>query len=317
MQALHAQPLEGTIRLEHIHEFAILARYRSFTAAAKALFLSQPTLTAHVNAMENELGAKLIDRSHQQIELTPIGQTFLNHGQKILAEYDAMKKHINEMQRSKSTRVRLSCFIEHHYVKKILNIAERFLQEDNTNILMETRNILSSDPFSDLENSELDLVICLDNFGELPENFLFEELQEDPLFAIIPSTSRFSERESLSAHDLEGHTLFVPGLPDNKWMKDFTDELLSSLGVKARTNELYFESIDSLYTFDFRNGVYIDSQRATESLISRDYKAIPFEENEMRLREVAIFRSDASEAAKIVIAKLKEAIHYLENRDHN
>lgn len=302
------------MRIEYINEFIILARFRSFTSAAKALYLSQPTLTAHVNAMEQELGAKLIDRSHQQIELTPVGRAFLHHGQKILAEYDVMIERIEKMKHSHPAKVRLSGFTEHRYVSKILNIAERLLRESDTNVSMDARNILMSDPFLSLENGDLDLVICLNNFGAAPKNFMVEELQDDPLYAIVPATSPLAKRETLKVTDLEDRTLFVPGLPDNKWMKTFTDEKLAELGLNVNTNEIYFESIDSLYAFSFRNGIYIDSQRAAESLLSHDYKAIPFEEPDMMLKEVAVFRSDADEAVYTVIEKLREAIAYLEKR---
>lgn len=302
------------MRIEYINEFTILARFRSFTSAAKALYLSQPTLTAHVNAMERELGVKLIDRSHQQIELTPVGRVFLHHGQKILAEYDVMMERVGKMKHSHPAKVRLSGFTEHRYVSKILNVTERLLRESDTNVSMDARNILASDPFLSLENGDLDCVICLDNFGTAPKGFLVEELQNDPLCAIVPAASPLAKREVLSVADLERITLFVPGLPDNKWMKTFTDEKLAELGLNADTSEIYFDSIHSLYSFSFRDGIYIDSQRATEHLLTPDYRVIPFKEPEMMLKEVAVFRSDADEAVYTVIEKLREAIAYLEKR---
>ena len=57
--------------------FITLARHMNFTRAAEALFVSQPTLSRHIELLEQELGFALIEREKKQISLTHAGEAML------------------------------------------------------------------------------------------------------------------------------------------------------------------------------------------------------------------------------------------------
>jgi len=59
--------------------FLVTAEEGSFSAAAKALDLSQPTLGRQVNSLEQELGVALFDRVGKSLELTPSGLELIEH----------------------------------------------------------------------------------------------------------------------------------------------------------------------------------------------------------------------------------------------
>ena len=72
--------------------FKAVAEYRNFTAAAKAVGVSQPAVSQAVAELEKSLGARLFDRSRGRVELTLQGATFLEHAERILSEYKSMEK---------------------------------------------------------------------------------------------------------------------------------------------------------------------------------------------------------------------------------
>lgn len=76
------------MKVEHLQELIELARCRSFGAAAARLFISQPTLSVHVAAMERELGFQLVEHGRNSFALTPSGKAFLPYAQQILNLYD-------------------------------------------------------------------------------------------------------------------------------------------------------------------------------------------------------------------------------------
>ena len=78
------------MQIEQMREFVTLAKLQSFTAAAKELFITQPTLSNHVRAIERELGFSLIDRSDALFSLTREGVAFFSSSMAILKEYDSM-----------------------------------------------------------------------------------------------------------------------------------------------------------------------------------------------------------------------------------
>ncbi len=69
----------------HIEAFCAVAENKSFSKAADTLFLTQPTISAHIAHLENELGAKLILRTTRDVALTECGQLFYEYCQKLLS----------------------------------------------------------------------------------------------------------------------------------------------------------------------------------------------------------------------------------------
>jgi DNA-binding transcriptional LysR family regulator len=71
--------------LRRLEVFAKVAELGSFSRAAEALFLTQPTVSEHVRALEEELGVQLLDRLGRGATPTPAGQLVLGYAQRILA----------------------------------------------------------------------------------------------------------------------------------------------------------------------------------------------------------------------------------------
>ena len=59
--------------------FYYVAKYRSITHAAKALFNNQPNITRTIKNLESELGCLLFIRSSQGVRLTPEGEKLYEH----------------------------------------------------------------------------------------------------------------------------------------------------------------------------------------------------------------------------------------------
>ena len=78
----------ASMKIELLREFVALAHYGSFRAASEKLFVSQPTLSNHIKALEQELGFELFDRSRDN-ELTDEGALLLDAAQSALLIIDS------------------------------------------------------------------------------------------------------------------------------------------------------------------------------------------------------------------------------------
>ncbi len=76
------------MKIETMSEFITLVKCHSFSKAARELFLSQPSLSTHIGAMEKELGFAVLERDHSKFALTPAGAAFLEHAQAIVGSYE-------------------------------------------------------------------------------------------------------------------------------------------------------------------------------------------------------------------------------------
>ncbi|MBU5435315.1 selenium metabolism-associated LysR family transcriptional regulator [Pseudoflavonifractor sp. MSJ-37] len=72
------------MQIKQLEVFVHVARLKSFSKAADALYLTQPTISAHISSLENELGTKLVIRSTKEIQLTTTGSILLGYATQIL-----------------------------------------------------------------------------------------------------------------------------------------------------------------------------------------------------------------------------------------
>lgn len=70
--------------LKQLEIFVAVAKYQSFSKAAKELFLTQPTISAHIQNLEKELGTILVNRNNKIITLTKPGEILFEHSIYIL-----------------------------------------------------------------------------------------------------------------------------------------------------------------------------------------------------------------------------------------
>ncbi len=76
--------------------FSMVAREKSFTKAAAKLYITQQTLSAHIAAIEKELGCQLIIR-RVPLELTYAGQIFLKYAVDIQKKYENMEYEFKDI----------------------------------------------------------------------------------------------------------------------------------------------------------------------------------------------------------------------------
>lgn len=69
---------------KQLQSFVEVVKYQSFTKAADKLFISQPTVSAHITQLEEELNTKLILRTTKSISLTKKGEEVYDYATKIL-----------------------------------------------------------------------------------------------------------------------------------------------------------------------------------------------------------------------------------------
>ena len=69
---------------KQLEAFITVSKLKSFSKAANAIYLSQPTISSHISSLERELNIQLFDRTSKEVNLTPIGESFLQYATDII-----------------------------------------------------------------------------------------------------------------------------------------------------------------------------------------------------------------------------------------
>ena len=110
------------MNLRSFQYFITISENPTLSAAAEALFISQPALSQQIRKIEEEVGAPLFVRKGHSMSLTPAGEAFLLCARRILQFYESMQREVKMLSTAEKDTVHMgiSPFYSQHYLPKIL-----------------------------------------------------------------------------------------------------------------------------------------------------------------------------------------------------
>jgi DNA-binding transcriptional LysR family regulator len=101
---------------------------QSISKAARELYISQPAMSTHMNAIEKAMGAQLLIRG-RQTRLTPVGEVVLRGFREILAEYDSLLQAVDvavEMNNNRDLGIPVPDYIDENVSDKVVKITQSY-----------------------------------------------------------------------------------------------------------------------------------------------------------------------------------------------
>ena len=99
--------MPATLDSRQLLAFATLAESKSFTLAAKQLFLTQSAISHSIKNLENDIGCKLFERVGKKTLLSEAGEKFLPTAQKILSDMETARQEIDAYNNPGKSRIRI------------------------------------------------------------------------------------------------------------------------------------------------------------------------------------------------------------------
>jgi len=95
------------LNLDQLRTLIAIADLGTFSAAAKALHLAQPTVSLHISELESRLGAPLVVRGNRRVTPTAAGAALVERGRKLLRDTDDAIEAVKRQAEGRTGRVRL------------------------------------------------------------------------------------------------------------------------------------------------------------------------------------------------------------------
>lgn len=93
--------------LKQIKYFQAIARCGNFTQAAEECYISQSAISQQLQALEQELGVKLIDRNRRKVALTPAGEHFYQRSLVIVADFEKLCRETVKIAKKDVAQLRI------------------------------------------------------------------------------------------------------------------------------------------------------------------------------------------------------------------
>ena len=270
------------MRIQQLQDLEKIVESGSINEAAKALFLSQPSLSNAIKELEQEMDLQLLGRQKSGVSLTNEGREFMIYARQILDQVKLMeakyKQHTIRKQ-AFSVSAQHYAFVVHAFVDLIKQLdAEeyQFTLRDS-----ETQNILE-----DVMSFKSSLgILYLNKFNRQVLTKLFKEkkLKFTPLFKAKPHVfvcrdNPLAQKSSVKLRDLEDYPyLSYEQGQENSFY--FAEEILSTLNrkmhIKVSDRATIFNLMVGLNGYTISSGI-ISSELNDDKII-----AIPLEVDDM------------------------------------
>ncbi len=181
-----------------------VAQTKNFTKAAKALSLTQPAVSNHINQLEKEFGVKIFIRGKGALILTPEGEIILKYAKRMRAMYDKLKASIAEAGKYLTKlRIGITHTAESNVVAEVL---AKFSNE-NPGVIITVITDTIKNLYAMLENYELDLAIVEGKPTNSELNSLM--LDTDYLVCVVSVENPLSKKAMITLHELQKEKMIL------------------------------------------------------------------------------------------------------------
>ena len=182
--------------------FVAVAELRHFARAASLCNLSQPAVSHQIALLENELGAKLLNRAARRVSLTVAGEVFLEEARRILGAVDRAHERMQEVARGAVGRIRLGATATPGLYLLPSLLAKYRSEHESYDLRFEIAPIHTI--AERVARNDLDMAIIA---GALPSGELqARSLGEDALVLIAPANSPLTRARILKPNQLDAET---------------------------------------------------------------------------------------------------------------
>lgn len=254
----------------------------SMNEAARNLFISQPSLSAAIHELEEEIGVELFIRSNRGIQVTPEGKEFLGYARQVVEQYDLIEaRYVSKSE----TKKRFSVSMQHYTfaVNAFMEVAKKYGFDEYDFSVYETR---TNDVIQNVKNFRSEIgILYLNDFNEkvlkkiFSENEIsFHKLFDCHIYAYITKNHPLANRERVTLEELSEYPCLAFDQGENNSFY-FAEELYSTFEYKQIIHAS--DRATLLNLFVGMNGFTLCSGIICSDLNGDEYRAVRLDSEDL------------------------------------
>ena len=219
------------IQLQYLIE---VANCGSFSGASERCFVTQPSLSMQIKALEDELGVVLLDRSKKPVIPTDAGNVVIAQAQETLRAYNYIRESVAELKGETSGKLRLGViptiapYLLHKFIPDFVKEFPR--------VELEIREMITADIIEALKLDNIDAAIVAS--GTCGDGIVEHDLCSARFYAYVSPENPLFERTNIRIEDIDLKDLIL--LSRGNCMRDQIIELCQAR--RSVPSHYYFES---------------------------------------------------------------------------
>ena len=169
--------------------FKTIAQYGTITAAAKQLYISQPSLSQTLRQIEDEVGTPLFDRSTSPFHLTYAGELYLKAVEAMLDIETRLKEEIESIRRDDGGRLRLGISVTR--AMQVLPDVIPIFTKAYPNVTIELTEAASASLEGLLQKGQIDLALAALEANEA--NIAYELIEKESIGILAGKDSQLAQ----------------------------------------------------------------------------------------------------------------------------
>ena len=263
--------------LQQLKYVVAVADMRNITEAAKRVFISQPSLTASIQELENEMNIVIFNRSNKGVTITNEGDEFLSYARQVLEQASLLEDRYKGGAGG-NTIFSVSCQHYSFAVNAFVDVIREFGGDSYDFTLRETQTNEIIDDVAKMKSEVGVLYLCGKNEKVLRKllkksNLVFEPLFSTPLHVFLSVRNPLAQKERISLSDLSPYPYLTYEQGDfNSFY--YAEEPLTAIdfdcprNIKVRDRATLFNLLIGLNGYTICSGV-ISTELNGQNIIAR------------------------------------------------
>ena len=193
--------------------FVNLVETKNFTKTAKAIHVTQPTVTHDINAIEDEIGVKLFNRNKRYVNVTKSGEVFYQKIRPLINNYNSAVQEIQEKDKKERLQINFG-YSYNPFNDKYIPLWLSQFQKKFPLVKFVLVNLNRNELKQQLVSNNLDVMLTTGLEAEDLNNIKVYPIETEPFKVIVPRNNPLSKKSIIKLTDFQSEKLLFL---DNRW----------------------------------------------------------------------------------------------------